>query len=104
MSIVPRGPRRNRYRNDPRPRVAELAREYASLWSIYVQWDVARRRLTQQGVDTSGMDGYFDGMLEACGRQLAEAMRPLYTLAPLQPPSEGVSAAPDSLDNKLTEG
>lgn len=53
-------PGRRRYRNDPRPRIAQVAADYASMWACYVQWDVQRRVAIAAGVDTASTDAYFE--------------------------------------------
>lgn len=76
-------------RRDPRPAVAQAARDYADAWSVYVQWQVDRKRLIRAGLDTGSIDGYFDQRVYQLGIQLGEA------LDALRAPS-GVSATVDS--------
>jgi hypothetical protein len=95
----PQGRASSALRADPRPRLAQAARDYADAWSVYVQWQYDRKRLVRAGLDADHMDAYFDHRLYQLGVQLREAAEALTTVPEAQPAPVDTPTT-DTLDNR----
>lgn len=89
---------RNDYRSDPRPRLAEAARDFADAWSVYTQWHAHRRGLGP-GVELARLDRHFERRLAHFGERLAVAVD-----AYRADNAGGDTLAPEPLDNRRQEG